>query len=852
MSKSRQSVLSSTDDDNGGHIDVPSVYVMRGGNGYHNNSPNEKQIKERSERRWNRKGLDCFAIDGVTRHRRAIITGSPSRHGVSSVAPFLMKKKKEQIPLREKTASARKPRPGHLAACIALLLMVGLAYSNSFQSGWVLDNKLVIQANPANKEATAANLKLLWTKDYWWPRSDTGGYRPITSTSYLVNWSLFGNGNHPKEAEQVIGFHWVNLLTHAVNAMLAYALALRLLRRPGLAFVAAALFAVHPIATESVTNIIGRADEFATLGFFGATWLYIRSTEAKGAKRLGWLVATTVVFAFGAFSKESALVFVAIPLLYDAVYRWGSDHYAGQRLRRIFMDFVVYVGVALPLWILLYVRSIIFRDTPAPAVIVVDNPMLHYAWSSTNSLGVNLQNWLLVRLTASKVAVAALWKLIWPAHLSSDYSFNQIPLFSWHLSEIENIKAIAAAIFIVFSLLAVVACYKRHKLVSFMILVYWVAWSPGSSFTRIAPSIFGERFLYIPSWAFFVLIVLGTDGLLRSVNRLPRFAFHALFAVVLIALGVRTYYRNFDWRSDMTLAQSAVKEAPQAFRGYQNLAFAYYEIDPTTSIDRIIELAEKGVSILDPLPPQENTSRMYLHMGMYYGIKGEMNAPRNPDGSVVMNDSTRGWFEKAAGVLERGAEIDLLANTDYRARQTAKGLTHIQDVGIAAIYMYLGITYSGLGKNEQAVDAFKYGRHLDPRDTMTYSQLASAQGSMGHLDEMAVTLLEAVFLDPSRGDVWQSLNDLYMQINKEPIPAIEVTEGRLQLREDNKLVQQHIRAACRELAQIGKLSEQPGLVEEARRQASAHRVDSKIIDEALHASGAKPRPPSPLFHARVL
>jgi tetratricopeptide (TPR) repeat protein len=761
-------------------------------------------------------------------------------------------KKKNRVPA-PKSEPAQRLWLGHFAACVVLLLLVCVVYSNSFQSGWVLDNKIVIQANPANKQATWENLKLLWTKDYWWPRSDTGGYRPIVSTTYLINWAVLGNGNHDKEADQVVGFHWVNLFAHAINAMLAYGLTLRLLRRPWLAFFAAALFAVHPIATESVTNIIGRADEFAAMSFFGATWLYIRSTESTGVRRVGWLIATAAVYGFGCFSKESAPVFLAIPVVYDAVYRWGSESYAGQRLRKILGDCAVAAALTLPLWLLLYVRSLVFRNTPVPARIIVDNPMLRYVWSDANSLWVNIQHWLVVRLTAVNVATKALWKLIWPAQLSSDYSFNQIPLFSWQLSEIENLKAIASALFVALSLIAVVWCYKRHKIVSFMILFYWVGWSPASSFTRIAPSIFGERFLYLPSLAFFVLVVLGIDNLLRRIGSLPQFAAPAVFAVMLIPCGIRTYYRNFDWRSDITLAQSAIKASPNAFRSYQNLAFALYEIDPTTSVDRIIELAEKGTGILDPLPPAENTSRMYLHMGMYYGIKGEMNAPRNPDGSVVMNESTRSWFEKAARVLERGAEIDQAANSDYRVRQLARGRTNIQDVGISAIYMYLGITYSGLGKNEQAVEAFKYARHLDPRDTMAYSQLASVQGGMGHLDEMAITLLQAVSLDPSRGDVWQSLNDLYTQINKEPIPAIEMKDGRLQLREDNKLVQRHLVAAYREFVQIAKLAEQPALVEEARSQAvNAHHIDPKLVDDALKMNVAKPKPPNPLFHARML
>src|SRR5215471_8435479 len=162
-----------------------------------------------------------------------------------------------------------KPRSGntppwasHLIRCAILMLIVYFVYSNSFQSGFVLDNQFIIKLDPRIKAATLENLKLIWGKDYWWPKTETGAYRPLVTTSYLLNWSVLGNGTQASESEQLARFHWVNLLAQGINAVLAYFLILNLSRRRWVSFFAAALFAVHPIATEAVTNIIGRADEF--------------------------------------------------------------------------------------------------------------------------------------------------------------------------------------------------------------------------------------------------------------------------------------------------------------------------------------------------------------------------------------------------------------------------------------------------------------------------------------------------------------------------------------------------------------------------------------------------------------
>jgi tetratricopeptide (TPR) repeat protein len=755
------------------------------------------------------------------------------------------------------------PRPWlwHAGRCAVLLLMVGIVYRNSFQSGFVLDNKFIVQQDPRNKEASWENLKLIWTKDYWWPRSDTGGYRPLVTTSYLLNWSVFGNGQHQKEAEQVIGFHWLNMLSHGINAILVYLLMLKLLHGRWAAFFAAALFAVHPIATESVTNIIGRADEFAATGFLGATLLYICSTEARGFRKMAWLLAMTVVFAASIFSKESAATFLAVPLVFDAIYRWGSESYRGRRAKGILSDCLGYLVLLPPFFALLYVRHLIFRDAPAPPMIFVDNPILRFAWSDANSLTVNLQNWILGRITACHVALIALWKLIWPVSLSSDYSWAQIDLFSWQLSRLENAKAVLSVLFIAGTLALAAWCYRRHKAVSFLILVYWIAYAPASHFTVIGPTTLAERLLYLPLVAFCGLLVLGMEAVSRRIGTSldlapeiikrpwPRLVPHAVLLLILVLCGFRTYNRNFDWRSDMTLAQSAVKVVPRSFRGYQMLAFGYYETDPVGKIDRILELGETGVRILEPLSPQENTSRMYLHMGIYYGMKGEMSAGRNPDGSLIANDTTRAWYRKSAQVLERGTEIDLAANETNRANELKRGHVNVPDVGVAGIYMYLGIAYSGLGMNEKALQAFQYMRHLDPREPMSYIQAASTQIATGNVDGAAVSLLQCLIANPQHAQAWQSLIDIYSQINREPIPAIELTNGQPKLREDNQMVQKHLLEAYRGSLQTAQSARRPLMLNEVRNAAvNTHHLDPKLLDNALDENGALPVPPAPVFH----
>ena len=94
---------------------------------------------------------------------------------------------------------------------LALWAFALVAYSNSFRAGLALDNASVVLQDSRIRAATPENLHLILTEEYWYNRLTTGLYRPLTTFSYLLNYSVFGNGPHPA------GYHWVNFALHAVN-----------------------------------------------------------------------------------------------------------------------------------------------------------------------------------------------------------------------------------------------------------------------------------------------------------------------------------------------------------------------------------------------------------------------------------------------------------------------------------------------------------------------------------------------------------------------------------------------------------------------------------------------------------
>src|SRR6185503_5189362 len=117
--------------------------------------------------------------------------------------------------------------------------------------------------------------------------------------SYLVDHAVLGYGTN------ALGYHVENVLLHLACAALVYGLVWRLVGRLWPALVAGGLFALHPVTTEAVTYVVGRADLLATLGVLAGMLCYDRSTHDAGAAHIGWLVALAASAVVAVFSKES-------------------------------------------------------------------------------------------------------------------------------------------------------------------------------------------------------------------------------------------------------------------------------------------------------------------------------------------------------------------------------------------------------------------------------------------------------------------------------------------------------------------------------------------------------------------
>jgi len=396
-----------------------------------------------------------------------------------------------------------------------LVAVVVLVYANSLFNGFTMDDELYILHNP---QVTQHSLHLLVQ-----PNAASNVFRPVTFATFAVNWMAAGY--------KPFGYHLLNLLLHALVVVLLLLLLREVLMESphceSVCFVAALLFAVHPVHTEAVTSIVGRSELLAA-GFLLAAWLFHLRDR---------YVMACFSFALALLSKESAIGLLPLALAAD---------YARGKLKS-WIRYGVLAGLTL-----LYVAALwrIQGGRFGSAVSFLDNPL--------TILPTHLQV-----LNALRIAWKYVSLLAFPVTLSCDYSYNQIFLYA----DLRHLLFPALAALAVF-----VAWFRTiwtRKIIWIVAgAIYFAGFAATSNILTRIGTIFAERLVYLPSAGFCLIAAVLWSKWFTSSRQL------ALVSLGLIAvlLGVRTVIRNRDWRDNATLYTAAADAVPnsakmRAFRG---------------------------------------------------------------------------------------------------------------------------------------------------------------------------------------------------------------------------------------------------------------------------------------------
>jgi len=622
---------------------------------------------------------------------------------------------------------ALQKSPSRLVALhvLAVLLIGGAVwavYGRVIQSPLIFDDFSSVDKNPS-----IVKLWPLVGKDFGPlnpPRELPSSGRPLVNLSFALNYH-FGQ-SHPA------GYHIVNMILHALCALLLAAAVRRMLQLDyfsdelrqaawPLSMAAALLWALHPLQTETVQYITQRTEVMMALFYLATVYASLRYWQSESHRWL-WLGVAFLACLAGTGCKEVIATAPLMMLLLDYVFVSGS------LLKALRRSWPLYVALTLCWGMIVYLN--------------LGDPRPHSAGFHVE--GFPPGAWW---LTQTKVLLLYLKLTIWPWPLSIHYA---VPLF-YSIADAWPFMLAAAAIVIA----VVILLWKRNA------IGFVGAWVLGLlAPTAIVPllnEVMQERRMYLPLAGLVMLFVVGGYSLLRKTGGRKIWpACGAVAAVLVVTYGVVSAHRLSVYHQSITLWQSTVDLQPNDSLARNNLGVAMRAAGRLQDAERQYQLAEQ----IRPSDPEvhNNLGNVLIDLGRSSEATAEyeLALQYKPDYPEAHNNlgfqlASRGQTQEAL----RHYQLALAAQPDY-----PQALNN------------LGILMAGAGNLPAAIQAYQRALVFKPDYAEAHNDLAIALAESNRLPEAIVEYQEAMRLKPDYADAHNNLGNALVNAGRIP-EAIE-------------------------------------------------------------------------------
>jgi tetratricopeptide (TPR) repeat protein len=457
----------------------------------------------------------------------------------------------------------------------------------------------------------------IWSRDYWAPPEGLADperdllYRPLTLQTYALN-HLFG--------EAPWHFHLVNVLLFAAVSGAIWRLGLILLKDRTAALIGAAVFAAHPIHTEAVANVVGRAELLCGLFMLAAMLVWI--SDGRGRSLLKASLGS-IFYLAALLSKETALT---LPLALIAVDFWEerSGQWRGRTSWRSRIE-RTYIPMAACLMSYLFLRGLVCGSVMARGVISeLQNPLV--AASTTERI-----------ITPLKILGLYFQLFLWPDRLCVDYSLAALPLAD---SLLDPTVLLGIAV-----LIGALAATKADRASAYLAAMFFASYWIVSNGPFLIATIFNERLLFWPSAPLCLIVGHVASKAARRRNSThqrsdgSRTSTLSICAVLAVGgLGARSAMRNFDWTSNESLFSSAYEVNPNSAKIQFAVARNLLDLGDWPRAAVLLERA---------------TSTFAGHRGMWHLLARSYQSQSEWDNALSALEAAA-LLRIPAGVIERG------------------------------------------------------------------------------------------------------------------------------------------------------------------------------------------------------
>jgi protein O-mannosyl-transferase len=470
--------------------------------------------------------------------------------------------------LDQQLDQAKRRRWWHLCLIAGMALLV---YCNGLQNGFVGDDNGFVKDNITirslkNIPSFFSDPKSLAANDPDW---GTFIYRPLRTTSYAVDYFLFGGNS--------TGYHAVNLVLHIAVCIALYFIIELLFHQSITSLVGALLFAVHPVHVEAVSWIASRADLLGALFAFLSLLCYLLYHE----RRTAVLLAGSLLFSVLAYlGKETTVFLPGIIMLYDLV----ADR------EKTLKEHVRSHGTAWVLFTLLCLLYLVLRYSITGRMSTVQG-----WWGGTP-----YSNFLMM----TKATALYLKLLVLPFSFSLHYIIEPV-------STLFDAKTALSLAMIVSTLALTIYYYFRNRLIFFCLAFFYLALVPIANIIPISFSMMAERYIYLPSAGPIVAAAYGISYLYERSKPVKTLYLACIASGILLVLAFSSLVimRNTVYKDDLTFYTAAVRESPGSAPSYKGLADQYAKNGDEKNA---LENYEKALK-LDPYYPEALINLALVH-----------------------------------------------------------------------------------------------------------------------------------------------------------------------------------------------------------------------------------------------
>ncbi len=597
-------------------------------------------------------------------------------------------------------------RRAHL---FTLIVLTPIVYLNVWNYDFVFDDYVIIHDNPLVRGTI--DLGKIFSSSYWSllsqysPALKTSQYyRPLLTIVYALEYRVFGL--YP------MGYHMVNLLFHIMNTIIVYLVADRLLKNRKYAFIAALLFAFHPEHTESVTWISGLTDVlclfFLGLTFYIHTWI---DEKPYFYKRLGGSLLAGILFFAALLCKEAAIAFPLLIIGYELMIARRTNY----PVITLYASFTV-----LYLVMRLYVLGSLIPITTHPELTTIQ-----------------------IAMNAIILLFAHIQQLLLPVKITPFHLFS--PILS-----LRDYRFVLSLIFLFAIVFIIMGVARKNKGILFVLLWMVLFFLPVLNVRHLGGgeegwNIFAERFSYIPSLGFVILLPLLWIELSRRFN-IESIKVMAIFiiTVILSFYSIQTTLANRVWKDNITFLSEGLKRFPMSAAFNNDLGFMYMQKGELKKGEEYLKRA---------LRLNNRYEKSHFNLGLLYTKTRQWEkAIKHFKIANILRPDYIDTYLKLANIYIQTGQIDqseIILNKVIKLKPDS-----------APAYLALGILYGMKGRYDNAIQEFKQVIALEPDNASAYYYIGLAFQKKGMIKDAVYYYQKAIEIKPDHVEAERRLHSI--------------------------------------------------------------------------------------------